>query len=71
LLLHRVQGSGFKVQGSGFRETADTVNIGPSILMHGRIGPAAIGLGQLFLQGSFHAVEHPDAFLVSRTILFV
>ena len=41
------------------------------ILSHGRIGPTAIRLRQLLLKASFHAIEHPDALLISSAILLV
>ena len=42
-----------------------------AILPQGRLGPAAIGFGQLPLKGTFHAIEHPDALLISSAILLV
>jgi hypothetical protein len=42
-----------------------------AILRHGRLGPAAIGFGQLLLKATFHAIEHPGALLISGAILFV
>jgi len=40
-----------------------------AILPHGRLGPGAIGFGQLLLKGTFHAIEHPGAFLLNDQIL--
>jgi hypothetical protein len=34
----------------------------------GRLGPAAIGIGQLLLKGAFHAIAHPKALLINDHI---
>jgi hypothetical protein len=39
-----------------------------AILPHGRLGPAAIGFGQLLLKGTFHAIAHPNALLINDPI---
>jgi len=41
------------------------------MLPYRRLGPAAIGFGQLLLKGTFHAIEHPGALLISGANLFV
>jgi hypothetical protein len=35
-----------------------------------RLGPAAIGFGQLLLKDTFHAIELPGALLISGAIRF-
>ena len=37
-------------------------------LPHGRLGPAAIGFGQLLLKATFHAIEHPKALRINDHI---
>jgi hypothetical protein len=63
------QASGFG--SSGFRESSRTGAIVFAILPYRRLGPATIGFGQLLLKGTFHAIEHPDALLISSAILLV
>jgi hypothetical protein len=45
----RSQGSGFRVRGSGFRKSTRAIAIVFGNLPYGRLGPAAIGFGQLLL----------------------
>ena len=42
-----------------------------AVLTQGRLGPAAIRFEQLLLKGTFHAIEHPNALLISSAVLFV
>jgi hypothetical protein len=58
-------------QGSGFRKSTRAGAMVFAILPHGRLGLAAIGFGQLLLKGTFHAIEHPDALLISGANLCV
>jgi hypothetical protein len=53
---------------SGFRKSSRAGTIFFAILPYGRLGPAAIGFGQLHLKGRFHAIEHPKALLINDHI---
>jgi hypothetical protein len=42
--------------------------MGFAILPHGRLGPAAIGCGQLLLKATFQAIEHSKTLLINDHI---